>query len=141
MKFLCGTIERDLAPPDDPTQIFDPLVPGTYRTAIDVTTATSVGGLRLSIAEARPFGDTSPQPEQFVLGVLEEGHAVEVDCGQIARILYPPDLPGPFPPPFLKGFVRLFHPGGQGPGFEGARARSVHVVAIYTGEPTAAPAP
>jgi hypothetical protein len=134
VKFICGTIEAASDSPQDPASPTDPLTPGAYRTAINITTSTSLGGLKLLAVEAKPLGDPAGRSGEIDFGLLLAGTAVEVDCKQIIDIVYPPggrDVPPA--PPFVKGFVRLFHPGGDlGPGFEGSRARSVHVVAVYT---------
>jgi hypothetical protein len=136
VKFLCGTIAADPANPERPASPGDPLVPGTYLTAINVTTTVSLGGLELRVAEAKPVGAPAGATAQMILPPLLAGTAIEIDCQQIRDLLFPPR--DPTAPLFVKGFVHLVH-SGSGPGQEPARAKSVDVVAVYSSNCTAVP--
>lgn len=141
VKFVCGTVAPDATGPNT-LSASAPLVPGTYRTAINVTTSVSVAGLKLAAAVAQPLDEPVGVIGDRELAPLIQGTAVEIDCGQIIDVLYPPSRSGGGPvPPFVKGFVRIFHPGCTlpCPGFEAARADYVHVAAVYTASPVTKP--
>jgi hypothetical protein len=137
VKFLCGTIAPDPAEPERPASPADPLAPGTYLSAINVTTTVSLLGLELRVAEAKPLGAPVGATGKVNLPALLEGTAVEIDCKQITDLLFPPRGGTPAPS-FVKGFAHLVH-SGSGPGAEPSRAKSVDVVAVYSSNRTAVP--
>lgn len=137
VKFLCGTIAPNPADPERPAAATDPLVPGTYLSAINITTTVSLFGLELRAAEAQPLGAPAGVTGHVSLPALLEGTAIEIDCKQIVDLLFPPRGGTP-PPPFVKGFAHIVH-SGSGPGAEPTRAKSVDVVAVYSSNRTAVP--
>lgn len=86
-KFLCGKIPHNLLDPQEPARGF-PLVPGTYRTAINIhnPNLNETKFLKLALT-TNPQGQPRGKAGAPVAEVLGPNEGLEVDCDNIEELL------------------------------------------------------
>ena len=120
VKFVCGVV-RPLGPKPWLPELTDPLpvVPGVYRTAINVhnfadTPLTLTKRVTVALPQTEPRGPISETVED----ILGPGEALEVDCRDVVRLLGGDAATAVF----IKGFLTIESP------------TELEVVAVYTQE-------
>jgi hypothetical protein len=86
-KFICGRIPHSLSDPQEPPLAF-PLVPGTYRTAININNPNSAAVSFSKMAlTTNPEGQPRGKAGTPVAESLAENEGLEVDCEDIEKLL------------------------------------------------------
>jgi len=124
-KFLCGTI----FPSAVSSELGDPLVPGTYLTAINIHNASgSEVRFQKKAVETRSQREPRGQVGKPVIEDLLPDQGLEVDCQDIINLFFPtPPTAGTqsfdLAKDFIKGFVVITAPG---------KLQPLDVVGVYT---------
>lgn len=127
VKFLCGNF-----PGNPNASVEGPVKPGNYLTAINVHNPNNISltfrkkAILLFQADAPLLPPETPmKPGEFKTVTLPPNWGLEIDCRDIRTVL----LPGPPPPIFIKGWVVIEVPGGQG---GQVNPLPLDVTAVYT---------
>ncbi|MSQ26145.1 MAG: hypothetical protein EXR49_07790 [Dehalococcoidia bacterium] len=112
MKFVCGMLLPPGPKPSlSPLQSPSPVVPGVYRTAINVhnfmeQTVTITKKAVIALPEDKPRGAISRK----IQDVLRDNEALEVDCQDVLKLLATVDVTVNPVTGFVTGFIEIQSP-------------------------------